>query len=83
MTRLPPIGVIKSQQQTTFLNDKDTIHWSNKISIQTTFHSDKATIHRNKNHNNILPSIMTRLQPIEVTKSQQKTTFHNDNATIH
>ena len=30
MTRQPSIGVTKFQQQTTFLNNKSTIHWSNK-----------------------------------------------------
>ena len=35
------------------------------------------------NINNELPSIMTRLPSIEVTKSQQQTTFLNDKATIH
>ena len=51
---------------------------------QTTFHNDKATIYwSNKNHDNILPSIRTRLPSIKVTKSQQQTTFHNDKATMH
>ena len=30
MTRLPSIGVTKSQQCTTIHNEKATIHWSNK-----------------------------------------------------
>ena len=45
MTRLSSIGVTKSQQRTTFDNDKATIHWSNRSQQQTTFHNDKATIH--------------------------------------
>ena len=50
MTSLASIGVKKSQQQTTFHNDKVTIHWNDK------------------NHNNKLPSIMTRLPSTGVTK---------------
>ena len=85
MTRLPSIGVTKSQQQTTFHNDKPTIHWSNKNhDKKTTFHNDKATINwNNKNIDNIVPSIMTRLPSIGVTKSNQRTTFKNDKATNH
>ena len=47
---LPFIGVTTSQQQTTFHNDKATIHWSNK------------------NLDNRLPSLMTRLPSIGITK---------------
>ena len=47
------------------------------------FYNDKATIHwSNKNLDNRLPSIMTRLPSIGITKYQQRTTFHNDKATI-
>ena len=45
MTRLPSIEVTKSQQRTTFHNDKATIHWSNKISTTNYLPNDKATIH--------------------------------------
>ena len=44
MIRIPFIEK-RSQQQTTFHNDKATIHWSNKSQQQTTFHNDMATIH--------------------------------------
>ena len=54
MTRLPSIGVTKPQQQTTFHNDKATIHWNNK------------------NIDNTLPSITTRLQSLRVTKITTK-----------
>ena len=49
MTRLSSIGETKSQQWTTFRNDKDTIHWNNK------------------NIDNTLASIMTRLPANGVT----------------
>ena len=78
MTKLPYNGVKKYQQRTTFHNNKDTIHWSNKISTanylseqQTTFHNNKATIHwSNKNLDDRLLAIMIRLQANGVKKSQ-------------
>ena len=54
-----------------------------KISTTNYLPYDKATIYWvNKNLDNRLPSIMTRLPSIRVTKSQQRTTFHNDKAII-
>ena len=79
MKRLPAIGVKKSQERTTFHNDKATIHWSNRnldnklLSIMTRLSSIGE-----KNLNNELPSVMTRIPSIRLTKSQQRTSFHNN-----
>ena len=84
MTRLPSIGVIKSQERTTFHNEKATIHLSNKNlnnrlpCIMTRLPTIDVTKSQQQN-----TFQMTRLLSIGVLKSQQQTTFHNDKATIH
>ena len=73
MTRLPSIGVTKSQQKTIIHNNKATIHWSNKNldhklpSIITWLPFNGITI----NLDNRLPFIITMLPYIGVKKSEQ------------